>query len=29
MIPCQFIGGAFSGMKDSLKDGVTILNLSK
>ena len=29
VIPCQFIGGAFAGMKDSLKNGVAILNLSK
>ncbi|NDK09236.1 hypothetical protein GW846_00460 [Candidatus Gracilibacteria bacterium] len=29
IIPCQFVGGAFSGMKEYLKDGVTILNLSK
>lgn len=29
IIPCQFVGGAFSGMKEFLKPGVTILNLSK
>lgn len=29
VIPCQFLGGAFANMKDKLKDGVTILNLSK
>lgn len=29
IIPCQFVAGAFSGMKDNLKSGVTILNLSK
>jgi len=29
IIPCQFVGWAFSDMKDSLKDWVTILNLSK
>jgi glycerol-3-phosphate dehydrogenase (NAD(P)+) len=29
IIPCQFVGWAFSGMKDSLKSWVTILNLSK
>ncbi len=29
IIPCQFVGGAFSGMKHNLKDWVTILNLSK
>lgn len=29
IIPCQFVAGAFSNMKDSLKSGVTILNLSK
>ncbi len=29
IIPCQFVAGAFEKMKDSLKDGVTILNLSK
>lgn len=29
VIPCQFVAGAFKHMKDSLKDGVTILNLSK
>ncbi|MCD5374861.1 hypothetical protein LR010_00220 [Candidatus Gracilibacteria bacterium] len=29
IIPCQFVGGAFSGMKEYLKSGVTILNLSK
>lgn len=29
IIPCQFIGDAFSWMKENLKPGVTILNLSK
>jgi glycerol-3-phosphate dehydrogenase (NAD(P)+) len=29
IIPCQFVAGAFSGMKEYLKDWVTILNLSK
>jgi glycerol-3-phosphate dehydrogenase len=29
IIPCQFVGWAFSWMKEYLKDGVTILNLSK
>ena len=29
VIPCQFIGWAFTGMKESLKPWVTILNLSK
>lgn len=29
IIPCQFVGWAFESMKSSLKDGVTILNLSK
>ena len=29
IIPCQFVAGAFEKMKNSLKDGVTILNLSK
>jgi len=29
VIPCQFLGGAFEKMKDNLKNGVTILNLSK
>lgn len=29
IIPCQFIAGSFEEMKNSLKDGVTILNLAK
>jgi glycerol-3-phosphate dehydrogenase len=29
VIPCQFLGGAFTDIKHQLKDGVTILNLSK
>ncbi len=29
IIPCQFVAWAFKWMKDSLKDWVTILNLSK
>ena len=29
IIPCQFVDGAFEGMKDRLKVWVTILNLSK
>ena len=29
IIPCQFVGGAFSGMKNNLKSWVTVLNLSK
>lgn len=29
IIPCQFVWWAFSSMKDTLKSGVTILNLSK
>lgn len=29
IIPCQFIGWAFAWMKDNLKSGVCILNLSK
>lgn len=29
IIPCQFVGEAFSGMKEYLKNWVTVLNLSK